>query len=223
MKPPAHINCVDALRGWAASANSHGPRLYETGRGQGGETERTIRMTTVALQKPLQPGQSQASHRVTGGITGNSYIVDPMGRVVIDVLDAPAVLAKGWVYANIEDAISGGLPTFGTAVLDFGAFPGAPLTEATVLGAAIDSNAVLKVWVPAVASVDHSADEHSVDPPMVSGQVTGSTLVIRANCSGRDRPVPPGVAPGNTANSQMPIPRRQLQPYGKWNVAWAFA
>jgi hypothetical protein len=178
-------------------------------------------MATVALQKPLQPGQSQASHRVTGGVTGNSYIVDPMGRVVIDILDAPGVLAKGWVYANVADTAPSGLPTYGMAVLDFGAFPGQPLTETVVSVAAVDPSPVVHVQVACVATVDHSADEHSADPPMVSAQLSGTTLTIRANCSGRDRPVPPGVAPGNVANSQMPIPRRQQQPYGKWNVAWA--
>lgn len=179
-------------------------------------------MATVSIQQPLRAGQGGVSHRVTGAVTGNVYIADGLGRVTVDVLDAPNAISKGYLYTNPADAGGGGLPNFGTAVVDFGAFPGKPVAEATVNGAAIDLNAILQVQVVAVASVDHSADEHAVDPPMVSGQVSGNTIILRANCSGRDRPVPPGIPFGQVNTSQMPIPRRQPTPYGKWNVAWAF-
>jgi hypothetical protein len=34
--------------------------------------------------------------------------------------------------------------------------------------------------------------------------------------------VPPGVPFGQANTSQMPVARRQCNPYGKWSVSWAF-
>lgn len=179
-------------------------------------------MPNISIQQPLRPGQGLASHRLVGAVTGNVYIADGLGRVSVDATDVPNALAKGYVYTNPADAGGGGLPSFGTSIVDFGAFPGKPLAEATVSAVSIDLNAFLSVQVVPVATVDHTADEHSVDPPLVSGQVSGNTIVLRACCSGRDRPVPPGIPFGQVNTSQMPIARRQMQPYGKWSVAWAF-
>lgn len=178
-------------------------------------------MTSVALQKPLGAGQGSLSHRVVGPVTGNVYIVDGLGRVVLDTQDAPGVLAKGWLYANIEDLPN--TPRSGTAVLDFGAFPGTPLTETTVTASDIfDPSAVLMTWVSWTDSTDHSADEHAVDPPLVSGQVSGNTIILRATARGTDIPLPPVTQPGNKATSQQPLPQPEHMPYGKWNVNWAF-
>jgi hypothetical protein len=157
----------------------------------------------------------------TGRVTGNTYVFDALGRALVDSQDAPFLISTGTVlYANPSDA-PGAVPSFGTAILDFGAFPGKATAEVTVSPVTtLDPAGTPQVSIAYLASVDHSADEHAVDPPLVSGQLSGSTLVIRGICSGRDRNVPPGVPFGNTANSQMPIPRRQPTPYGKWNVAW---
>jgi|SRR5882724_12400638 len=176
-------------------------------------------MATVSLTHVIR-GQFLA-RRITGAATGNAYVADQLGRVTVDATDAPALIANGsFAYTNPADAGGGGFPSYGIAIVDFGAFPGKPLAEVAVTVGAVDLNVPVDVDVTAVASVDHTADEHSVDPPMVSAQLSGATLTIRANCSGRDLPVPPGIPFGNTANSQRPIARRQLQPYGKWNVAW---
>lgn len=177
-------------------------------------------MPTVSLTHIIR--EQSLSRAMTGAVTGNIYVVDQLGRVTVDTQDAPRLIASGaMLYTNPADAGGGGFPSYGTAVVDFGAFPGKPVTETTVTVGAVDLNAITEVQVAFSATVDHSADEHAVDPPMVSGQISGTTLTIRANCSGRDRPVPPGIPFGNTANSQMPIARPQMQPYGKWNVAWA--
>ena len=178
-------------------------------------------MATVSIQAPFRPEQSVAGHRLTGAVTGNVYIADGIGRVIVDTQDAAGAIAKGYVYTNQADAGGGGFPSYGIAVVDFGAFPGTPLTETTVTVGAIDLNPDLYVQVTPLATVDHTADEHAVDPPMVSGQVVGSTLTLRANCSGRDLPVPPGIAFGGANLSHQPIARRQMQPYGKWSVAWS--
>lgn len=178
-------------------------------------------MTSVAIQRPLHAAQGVASISFIGAVTGNTYIVDGLGRVTVDTQDAPALLAKGYLYADLKDLPSA--PTAGSAVVDFGAFPGTPLAEATITASDIfDPTTVLLVSVAYLDSADHSADEHAVDPPLVSGQVSGNTIVLRATARGTDTPIPALVQFGNAANSQMPLPQPQHMPYGKWNVAWAF-
>jgi hypothetical protein len=177
-------------------------------------------MATVALQHIIK--EQSVVRSFTGAMTGNLYITDQLGRAVVDVLDAPRLLAGGtFAPANLSDSGTAGS---GTAVLDFGAFPGKPVAETTVTASnPFNSTAVLQVAVAPIATTDHSADEHSVDPPLVSGIIlSGTQVLLRAMASGRDKPVPPGAPFGQANTSQMPVPRRQCNPYGKWSVSWAF-
>jgi hypothetical protein len=60
------------------------------------------------------------------------------------------------------------MATQGTAVLNFGAFPGGSNASVTVTGqAGIVAGSLVEAWVRPVATADHSADEHIVDPPRV--------------------------------------------------------
>ena len=179
-------------------------------------------MTTVALQmtKADQASGQQAS--LIGPVTGTVYTVDALGRAVVSTLDSPTLLTRGWSYANIVDAP--GYATSGLATVNFGAFPGAQSAQTTIaLSGPANPSAVVDVWIEPIATADHSADEHAVDPPLVSAQIVGSNLVINAFASGRDWPTPPGTPFGNPANSQMPTSCQQPQPYGLWSVGWALA
>jgi hypothetical protein len=177
-------------------------------------------MSTISLQRLKEEGSSHA-RTMTGASTGVLYNSDALGRVTVDISDAPELLAKGWV---IFDLGSGLIPSSGIATLDFGAFPGSSFASVSVVGGnAFSSNAHVDAWVAPVATVDHSVDEHQVDPPLVSAIVSGSNIVINGYPSGRDLAVPPGTPFGNTANSQLPIGNQQLMPYGKWSVGWALA
>lgn len=52
----------------------------------------------------------------------------------------------------------------GTAVLDFGAFPGKSDTSVAVTGqSGIVSGSLVEAWIRPVDSVDHSADEHRTE------------------------------------------------------------
>ena len=60
------------------------------------------------------------------------------------------------------------MSTQGTALLDFGAFPGAQYATVAVTGqAAIVAGSLVEAWIRPVATADHTADEHIVDPPRV--------------------------------------------------------
>lgn len=82
----------------------------------------------------------------------------------------------------------------GTALLDFGVSPGKSDTSVVVTGqTGIVSGSIVNVQVAAVATADHSADEHIVEPLEVyAGNIvagTGFTIFgINRSFSGRESP-----------------------------------
>jgi hypothetical protein len=100
---------------------------------------------------------------------------------------------------------SGGI---GSAILvDFGAFPGSSYASTTIPDAVPqgDSNALVQAYVVPIATVDHSADEHVVDGPILSVAEDGAgNLIISA--------IP---------NGQV-FQTDGMMPWGKWSVAWNF-
>lgn len=93
------------------------------------------------------------------------------------------------------------MATTGTAELDFGAFPGAADTSVDVTGqSGIVAGSLVEAWIRPVATTDHSADEHIVDPPeVVAGNIvagTGFTIYGSTNSS--------------------------LRHHGKYTVAWVW-
>lgn len=59
------------------------------------------------------------------------------------------------------------MPGQGTAVIDFGVFPGSADASVAVAAAGITGTSLVEAWLYPVATADHSADEHIVDPPRV--------------------------------------------------------
>jgi hypothetical protein len=89
----------------------------------------------------------------------------------------------------------------GTATLDFGAFPGATDTTATVTGqGAILSNSFVEAWILPAVTPEHNADEHWVEEmDVLAGNVvagTGFTIYVVT---------------------------RNYRLYGRWNVGWVWA
>ena len=107
----------------------------------------------------------------------------------------------------------------GTVLLDFGAFPGTTDVTVAVTGqAAILAGSLAEAWIFPVATVDHNADEHWVDPPDVfAGNIVaavGFTIYGRIRSYVNiDDGLPPRT-PGVILNSPTL--------YGKWTVAWAW-
>lgn len=65
----------------------------------------------------------------------------------------------------------------GTGTIDFGVFPGTTYTTATITGqASITANSIVNVWIRPIATADHLADEHLVDPPkLIAGNIVAGT------------------------------------------------
>lgn len=89
----------------------------------------------------------------------------------------------------------------GTAEVDFGAFPGAAYATVAVTGqASIVAGSLVEAWIRPVATSDHRADEHIVDPPeIVAGDiVAGVGFTIHA------------------------LTNNAIRHHGKYTVAWVW-
>ena len=97
----------------------------------------------------------------------------------------------------------------GTAVLNFGSFPGKSDTSVAVTGqSGIVSGSLVEAWIRPVDSVDHSADEHRVETlrVMAGDIVAGTGFTIFGMNSG-----------------QVHGPDGQgTRLYGEFNVAWVW-
>jgi len=126
----------------------------------------------------------------------------------------------------------------GTAILDFGAFPGQTDTSLAVADAAILAGSLVEAWIWPLATADHTADEHIVEPLNVfAGNVqagVGFTLYLRTdnrlaepveNAPGANTFVQAGAAvlgklaqPATRAYGGGSMPMA----YGKWTIAWCW-
>ena len=83
----------------------------------------------------------------------------------------------------------------GTTTVDFGAFPGSSHTTVAVTGpAGIVAGSLVEAWIRPVATADHTADEHVVEPiKVVAGDIVAATgFTIHAlNANDRIEPVIP--------------------------------
>lgn len=100
----------------------------------------------------------------------------------------------------------------GTALLDFGAFPGVTDATVSVADAGITGSSLAEAWIFPTTTVDHSADEHWVDPPEVyaGSVVNGVGFTIYGVAKKRV-----DIAP---LNRNIDQPRL----YGKWTVGYVW-
>lgn len=105
----------------------------------------------------------------------------------------------------------------GTALLDFGAFPGASDASVVVTGqAGIVAGSLVEAWVSLAASTDHSIDEHFVETLSVKAGaiVAGTGFTIYAlNTNQNDE--------REAAGSRV-TPLRAPRLYGTWNINWVW-
>lgn len=127
------------------------------------------------------------------------------------------------------------MPAQGTAILDFGAFPGVSDATVAVTGqAGILGTSLVEAWIRPVATADHSADEHMLETFKVFAAniipATGFTI-YGFNTSEHHEGLLPGgagksggIAPAG-ASSFDGAPRiggRGTRIYGKFTIAWAW-
>lgn len=108
----------------------------------------------------------------------------------------------------------------GTAILDFGAFPGKSDTSVAVAGqAGIVAGSLVEAWVRPVATADHSTDEHLVESlKVVAGNIVPGTgfTVFGFN----DNPVVVQDRDSGRARRQINTAAPRIS--GQWTVAWAW-
>jgi hypothetical protein len=122
----------------------------------------------------------------------------------------------------------------GTALLDFGAFPGASDATVAVTGqAGIVAGSLVEAWILPAATADHSADEHFVEPLRVmAGNIVAATgfTIYGLNTNQLSEPLTtPGVSNFRSAattiyGSSFPATGGQgTRLYGKFNIAWVWS
>ena len=123
----------------------------------------------------------------------------------------------------------------GTAVIDFGAFPGKSDASVDVIGqSSIVAGSLVEAWIRPVATADHSADEHMLETLKVfAGNIVAGTgfTVYAFNASQLNESVPV-VLTGRAALAAGPGKQdKQATPpqggigtriYGQFTVAWAW-
>jgi hypothetical protein len=131
------------------------------------------------------------------------------------------------------------MATQGTALLDFGAFPGASDASLAVASAGIGAGNLVECWMFPAATADHTADEHLVESLIVmAGNVSAGVgfTIYGVNTSQINEPVdyPPN-ANSVFTSSATAIGVKTAQPgnkaygggkgtriYGKWNIGWVW-
>ena len=90
----------------------------------------------------------------------------------------------------------------GSALLDFGAFPGSSDATVAVAQAGIAADSLAEAWLFPAATADHTADEHVVEEIEVHARdvVAGVGFTIQ------------GVSRA----------RGDVRIYGRWNVGWVW-
>jgi hypothetical protein len=128
----------------------------------------------------------------------------------------------------------------GTALLDFGAFPGASDASLFVSAPTILSTSLVEAWIFPATTTDHTPDEHLVETlKVMAGNVVASSgfTIYMANTSQLNEPVdyPPNANSIVSSTAGTAIAVKNAQPgkraygggigtriYGKWNVGWVW-
>jgi hypothetical protein len=122
----------------------------------------------------------------------------------------------------------------GTAILDFGAFPGTSDTSVAVTGqAGIVAGSLVEAWIRPVATADHSADEHMLETLKVfaANILAGTGFTIYGfNNSQMNEPLTgshtdtrrAGAATILQSGAAPSVGGMGTRIYGQWTVAWVW-
>lgn len=97
----------------------------------------------------------------------------------------------------------------GRYTLNFGAFPGASHVEATLGVNGITTADNPTAWLVPVATADHTADEHAVEPIRITAACNADDVLTFRACVENARTT-------GAINNNVPTA------YGLWTVAWEF-
>lgn len=135
------------------------------------------------------------------------------------------------VKPNNLGLAGGASPTYGTATIDFGAFPGSSHATLDITGqTGILTGSRVKAWLMPADTADHSADEHLVEPikVMAGPPTAGVGFTIHAfNDNPLNEPLEiAGVskfratAASVYGTSAPSVGGMGTLVYGQWNVCW---
>lgn len=172
------------------------------------------------------------------GLLAVGYKLEYVEGTGFRVLDTNgAALGVGTPGANGTNGAPGapGVGTTGTAVLDFGGYPGTSDASVDVTGqAGIVGTSVVEAWLRLEATGDHSADEHWVESLEVyaGNIVDGVGFTIYGKNLAQVVPQSPTnflsqarvTGPGTGANQVRATPFvKTPRLYGQWNVQWRWS
>jgi hypothetical protein len=108
----------------------------------------------------------------------------------------------------------------GTAIVDFGAFPGQSDAIVTVSAPGISSTSLVEAWILPAQTADHSPDEHTVESLTIkadqSSIVPNTSFNIHVANTSEIAETNPNAAQG------VVIGGTSTRVYGKWNVGWVW-
>lgn len=114
----------------------------------------------------------------------------------------------------------------GTAVLDFGEFPGSSVATVDVAAAGVDSSSAIEAWIRPVATADHTDTDHiAAAMRVVATYLTDDNIRIYGlNTNDVTPPEEPMVAPNTNDRGLARNPGRQPSPMfvGQFNVSWVW-
>ena len=123
------------------------------------------------------------------------------------VIEAVSDILKG---ATSAFTLGSGSTNIGTAVLDFGAFPGASDASVVVTGqTGILSTSVVNAFIRPVATADHTADEHLVE----TLQVRAGNIVVGTGFT----------IYGFNSNQINDSKGNGTRLSGQWTISWTWA
>jgi hypothetical protein len=128
------------------------------------------------------------------------------------------------------------MATKGTALLDFGAFPGGFDASIVITGqAAILAGSYVEAWIFPADTADHTADEHMLETLKVFattivagtgftiyGFTTQQTAEPLEEIKGRVQTAVAGALQTAQSFQRQFAGGNALKLYGKWNIAWVW-
>lgn len=155
--------------------------------------------------------------------SGTTIIADFESDVAIINSNWPEGLVVFCKDTNKRYTLVGGVwrlfDNIGIALLDFGAFPGSSSASVDVTGQTyILAGSVIFSWIFPLATVDHSADEHWIEPIKVlaGNTVPGTGFTIYGVYAGQDGF--PDVSVGEYGLAKRGLGGARL--YGKYTIGW---
>ena len=184
---------------------------------------------------------------LSGSVEFVNAIVDrlratgPVDLLIGAIADGETLRRTGGSIVGYTPAAGG--VAVGTAVLDFGAFPGKSDASVDVIGqGGIVAGSVVSAWLRPAATADHTADEHMVETIKVfAGNIIAGTgfTIYGFNTNQINEPLFMGRGNGSVSVAAAAITTDDIgeggfsplagvggmgtRIYGQWTVAWSWS